>query len=54
MLNRYGTVRIPSYNWLFGEGFSDEEIIFLAEFLHHNAHLIFRSAEKQRVLNPLV
>lgn len=36
---------LPSYKWLFNEGFSDEEISFFTEFLHHNAHTIFEFAE---------
>ena len=35
---------LPSYKWLFNDGFSDEEISFFTEFLHHNAHLIFKYA----------
>ena len=35
---------LPTYKWLFNEGYSDKEISFFNEFLHHNAHLIFRYA----------
>lgn len=35
---------LPSYKWLFNEGYSEEELSFFNEFLHHNAHLIFRYA----------
>lgn len=37
---------LPSYEWKFNEGFSEEEIDFFNEFLHHNAHLIYRYAEQ--------
>ena len=36
---------LPSYNWIERTGYSDEEIAFFTEFLHHNAHLIFRYAK---------
>lgn len=35
---------LPSYQWKFIEGFSKEEIAFFDEFLHHNAHLLYRYA----------
>lgn len=35
---------LPSYQWKFNEGFSDQEIDFFNEFLHHNAHLLYRYA----------
>ena len=35
---------LPSYKWLFNEGFTDEEISFFTEFLHHNVHTIFEFA----------
>lgn len=35
---------LPSYKWLFNEGFSKEEIDFFTELLHHNAHTIFEFA----------
>ena len=35
---------LPSYQWKFNEGFSEEEIKFFNEFLHHNAHLLYRYA----------
>lgn len=36
---------LPSYKWLSNEGYSEEELSFFNEFLHHNAHLIFRFAK---------
>lgn len=36
---------LPEYKWLFNEGFTDDEMSFFDEFLHHNAHLIFKYAE---------
>lgn len=35
---------LPEYCWTINEGFSDDEIAFFEEFLHHNAHLIFKYA----------
>lgn len=35
---------LPSYQWKFNEGFSDDEIEFFHEFLQHNAHLLYRYA----------
>ena len=35
---------LPSYQRKFNEGFSDQEIDFFNEFLHHNAHLLYRYA----------
>ncbi|MCQ2594575.1 MAG: hypothetical protein MJ196_04865 [Treponemataceae bacterium] len=37
---------LPSYSWLFNEGYSDEEIKFFTEFLEHNAHLLFEFASE--------
>lgn len=35
---------LPSYQWKFIEGFSEEETAFFEEFLQHNAHLLYRYA----------
>ena len=35
---------LPEYKWLFNDGFTESEISFFNEFLHHNAHLIFKYA----------
>lgn len=35
---------LPSYQWKFNEGFSEEEMTFFYEFLQHNAHLLYRYA----------
>lgn len=35
---------LPSYQWKFAEGFSAEEMAFFDEFLHSNAHLLYRYA----------
>ncbi|MCK9171630.1 MAG: hypothetical protein M0P01_14565 [Treponema sp.] len=37
---------LPSYHWLFNKGFSDKDISFFEELLHHNAHTIFEFARK--------
>lgn len=35
---------LPEYKWIKKEGFSDKEIEKFQEFLHHNAHLIYKYA----------
>lgn len=35
---------LPSYKWMFNDGFSPDEIAFFEEFLRHNAHLLYRYA----------
>lgn len=35
---------LPTYQWKFSEGFSNEELAFFDEFLRHNAHLLYRYA----------
>lgn len=35
---------LPSYKWLFNEGYTREEISFFIDFLEHNAHLFFEFA----------
>lgn len=35
---------LPSYKWLFNDGFSKDEIAFFNKFLKHNAHTIFEFA----------
>lgn len=35
---------LPFYQWKFNEGFSEADIRFFDEFLHHNAHLLYRYA----------
>lgn len=36
---------LPSYKWIVRDGFTDLEISEFEEFLHYNAHLIFRFAQ---------
>ena len=36
---------LPSYEWMFIEGYSDEEIQTFEHFLRGNAHLLYRYAE---------
>ena len=36
---------LPSYKWLFNDGFSQKEIEFFTELLAHNSHTIFKYAE---------
>lgn len=35
---------LPTYEWKFKDGFSNEEIAFFEEFLRQNAHLLYRYA----------
>lgn len=35
---------LPSYKWMFNDGYSDEEINFFIDFLEHNVHLFFEFA----------
>ena len=37
---------LPAYQWKFRNGFSDEEMSFFNEFLHHNNLLLFKYAEQ--------
>ena len=37
---------LPTYQWKFNEGFSEQEIAFFEEFLLNNAHLLYRYAEQ--------
>ena len=37
---------LPSYTWLFNEGFTDQEIGLFEELLQSNAHLIYKYARK--------
>lgn len=37
---------LPSYEWKFKDGFSDQEIAFFDVFLQNNAHLLYRFAEQ--------
>jgi len=37
---------LPSYKWMFNDGYSEDEINFFIEFLEHNAHLLFEFAEE--------
>lgn len=36
---------LPSYHWLFNEGFSEKEIHFFTRLLESNAHLLYRYAK---------
>lgn len=36
--------RLPAYQWIKREGYSDEEISKFEEFLHSNAHLLYKYA----------
>jgi len=35
---------LPSYEWLYNEGYSEREIAFFNEWLSHNAHTLFKYA----------
>ena len=37
---------LPTYQWKFAEGFSPDELAFFDEFLHNNAHLLYRYAAR--------
>lgn len=39
---------LPSYRWLMCDGFTEQETAYFTEFLHHNAHLLFRYARGWR------
>lgn len=46
---------LPTYQWAFHEGFSDKEMKFFDEFLHHNNLLLFKCAEHGGISSvPLV
>ena len=36
---------LPSYTWLYKEGYSDQEITMFEELLKKNVHLLFKRAE---------
>lgn len=36
---------LPDYIWIEREGYLDEEIAMFEQFLHNNAHLIYKYAE---------
>ncbi|MCD8039422.1 MAG: hypothetical protein LUE96_10125 [Lachnospiraceae bacterium] len=36
---------LPSYKWIFAEGYSDREIAMFEQLLHSNAHLLYKYAE---------
>lgn len=35
---------LPTYHWLYREGYSDQEITLFEKFLHSNAHLLYKYA----------
>lgn len=35
---------LPEFRWILKEGYSDEEIAVFEEFLHNNAHLLYKYA----------
>lgn len=35
---------LPSYKWLYNEGYSDAEIAFFEELMEYNAHLFYKYA----------
>lgn len=37
---------MPAYTWIRNDGFSDEELVTLTDFLQRNAPLIFRLAHE--------
>ena len=37
---------LPSYRWIYKEGYSDQEISLFEQLLQSNAHLIYRYARK--------
>lgn len=36
---------LPDYKWIQREGYTDKDMTFFDEFLHHNAHLIYKYAK---------
>ena len=36
---------LPSYTWLYNEGYSKEELSFFTELVEHNAHLFYKYAK---------
>ncbi len=42
---------LPSYRWLMCDGFTEQETAYFTEFLHHNAHLLFRYARVGGILS---
>lgn len=36
--------RLPEYEWIKREGYSDDEITAFEQFLHSNAHLLYKYA----------
>jgi hypothetical protein len=41
---------LPSYSWIIKEGYSEEEIDLFEQFLHSNAHLLYKYAASGGVL----
>ena len=37
--------RLPDYEWIMRDGFTDEEILWFESFLRNNAHTIYKYAE---------
>ena len=37
--------KLPSYEWIMRDGFTDQEIVWFEVFLQHNAHTIMKYAE---------
>lgn len=50
--NGFDTARciLPSYSWIIKLGYSEEEMKFFEQFLHSNAHLLYRYAASGGVL----
>lgn len=43
---KHATCLLPSYKWTEIEGYTDKEMAFWDEYLHHNAHLILELASE--------
>ena len=46
--NGFDTARckLPSYEWIFIEGYNAEEIKYFTEFLEHNVHLLYKYSKE--------
>ena len=41
---REARIELPSYKWLYNDGFSNEQIKFFVQFAHKNAAVIYKYA----------
>lgn len=48
---REARMSLPSYQWLYNEGFDDEQIQFFDTFAHHNGAVIYKYARLGGIAN---